>query len=535
MRSPPRFAPTWPTTAYALITLAGCAFAFVGLARSSYWTDELFTLFLVNHHQGLGEVLRRALTDTHPPAYYVLLYGWTQLFGLSETPARMFSALCAVAAVVVFYFGVGQAFRRPARMFAAAVAATSFFWFFQAQNVRNYALSLLLSAALLAAARVVHRRWWEGRPATPALIALFVVGVLGAATHFYVFVEVGLVYLALLATIRRAAIRRTLVAMGLAIGAGEFGYIHVLLGSTRQNLHDMWFQNDPLFLLNQLAVAYKDTIGYVGIGVVAILLANAIARARSHAIPQTPEERDWAAGLCGFTHLGMIVVGLAVSLILAPSFSSMNVATAAPAMWALLAWLYDLGAPDPRTRAGRALAIVLVLAVASHLTELRGRFLPRNEEWRASARFVQAEPSCAGQPIPVVLPFRFGGATPFFRDLAQRDLFGRYDPDPGRLRAYLPAEIAGPRPDPGLIALYASRAADPGACPVLAWAVHDVTAEAAEALRRDLQRRPELAASKVVVKTFSYRQQQEFGFKPKPSAFVFLINRPAGVRAPAVG
>jgi hypothetical protein len=535
MRPSSRLLTTWPTTAYALIALTGCAFAFVGLANSSYWTDELFTLFLVDHHQGLGEVWRRALTDTHPPAYYFMLYGWTRLFGLSESHERLFSALCAVAAIVVFYFGVGQAFRRPARMFAAAVAATSFFWFFQSQNVRNYALSLLLSAALLAAARMVRRRWREGRPAAPALTALFVVGVLGAATHFYVFLEVGLVYLGLLATVRGAAIRGALVAMGLAIGAGEVAYIGILLRSTRQDIHDMWFQNDPMFLVNQLAVAYRDTIGYVGIGVVVILLAAAVVRARRGGIPQAPEERDWAAGLCAFTHLGMVVLGVAISLLLAPSFSSMNVATAAPAMWALLAWLYDLGAPDPRARAGRVLTALLVLAVASHLTELRGRFLPRNEEWRASARFVEAEPSCAGQIIPVVLPFRFGGASPFFRRLAQRDLFGRYDRDPGRLRAYLPTEIAGPRPDAGLIALYASRAADLKACPVLAWAVHDVTAQMAEGLRQDLQGRPELAAYKVSMMTFSYRQQREFGFKAKPSAFVFLIDRRAGARAPAGG
>ena len=41
----------------------GCLFAFVGLSRSSFWADELFTMQVVDHHNGLGEVFRRVLAD----------------------------------------------------------------------------------------------------------------------------------------------------------------------------------------------------------------------------------------------------------------------------------------------------------------------------------------------------------------------------------------------------------------------------------------------------------------------------------------
>jgi hypothetical protein len=66
---------------------------------------------------------------------------------------------------------------------------------------------------------------------------------------------------------------------------------------------------------------------------------------------------------------------------------------------------------------------------------------------------------------------------------------------------------------------------------VIAWAVHDVTPEAAEDMRRHLQHLPELASAKVVMKTFSHRDQTEFGFKDKPTAYVFLIDRRSNAQA----
>ena len=134
---------------FAALAAAGAASAFVGFSRSGYWTDELFTLFVIDHDGGLGEVLRRALTDTHPPAYYFLLYEWSRLAGLSEAALRVSSAVCAVAAAGVFYVGLRGLFSRTARAFALAMSLNAGFWFQQSQNIRSYSLCMLISAALL--------------------------------------------------------------------------------------------------------------------------------------------------------------------------------------------------------------------------------------------------------------------------------------------------------------------------------------------------------------------------------------------------
>src|ERR1700760_2727541 len=85
----------------ALVVLALWGGAFVGLGASGYWVDELWTLFVTDHH-GVGEVVRRALTDGHPPAYYLIIHAWIGLFGDSEAATRSFSAICAVAAGALF-------------------------------------------------------------------------------------------------------------------------------------------------------------------------------------------------------------------------------------------------------------------------------------------------------------------------------------------------------------------------------------------------------------------------------------------------
>jgi 4-amino-4-deoxy-L-arabinose transferase-like glycosyltransferase len=51
-----------------------------------------------NPPAGLGRIARAALlSDTHPPLYYFLLYGWTLAFGTSDFILRAFSTICSLA------------------------------------------------------------------------------------------------------------------------------------------------------------------------------------------------------------------------------------------------------------------------------------------------------------------------------------------------------------------------------------------------------------------------------------------------------
>jgi hypothetical protein len=160
----------------------GLVFAFVGLETHSLWYDELFTATLLEPMRG-STLLSRIATDVHPPLYLLALALFTQLFGDGDAALRCFSAIAACGAVVVFILATRPAFSLPARLFGAAMATGSLFWFTQAQNARSYALCLLISAGVMALGLSLLQERQRRRRRLTGLLALMITG---ALVHFYV-------------------------------------------------------------------------------------------------------------------------------------------------------------------------------------------------------------------------------------------------------------------------------------------------------------------------------------------------------------
>ncbi|WP_369979533.1 hypothetical protein [Xanthomonas bundabergensis] len=524
-------APRWPALAFAAIAACACGFAFVGLDASDYWIDELYTVHVMGHGQGLDELWRRALTDTHPPLYYVLLYAWSQLAGTGEAALRLPSAVAAVLALGVFGVGLRRVFSPTALAFAMAAGAVSVFWFEQSQNARSYALCLLLSAGLLAIAVALRRRAQAGAAFPFAhWAALSGLGLCASLTHSYLLLCVGMLLLFLLATLRDMRLRAALVASGVAILAVNVAFVLLLLHSTQQDVHQLWFRNDAGFFYSQLRSASRDLLsGGTVLAVLALLGAWLWRRLRGfpHDPARTRAQADWVAALCGCVLVGMVLSGIAVSLAIAPSFSARNLLTAAPFAWALLARLYDAAGPGARSAGGRAAAALLIVLVGAQLWLLRGRPLQRNEAWRGSAQVVQRLPGCGEVELPVVLPYKFGPSTAPYRTLAEQDFFGHYL-RAHRLRAYTPDELAGRAAADGLAARLATRAqaAAGGGCALLAWGVHDLNPTTALQLAQDLARLPGVAPNRVVLQPVLRWRRRGLGWHQVADGFVFLAAPP---------
>ena len=530
------------TVGFGLIAAAAASFAFVGLSSSGFWIDELYTLHLIDHDGGPGEVLRRSLTDTQPPAYYFVLWAWTRVTGVSEVSVRLLSALLAVLSLAVFGFGLRRIFRPASIAFATAVAATSMGWFEHAQNARNYALSLLVSSAMLTLAVEVRGRLKARGRAPPALfLSLFVVGLFGSFCHSYVLLGVGMVLGWLVLTHwRDLRVAAPLVASGVLILALNVVYLRLLAHSTQQDLRNLWFDNSPGFYLKALSSGGGRTIPETVVVAIAVLVVGGLADARRPPAKDTTASspnRAWTAGLCAVTILGVTGVGALVSATIAPSISNRNLFTAAPFAWGLLAWLYDVAGPRGRTLRETLLALLLLTLVGANLALLAGRFLPLNQQWRASARYVQTVAGCAGRPIPVIYPFRFAPPDPAFRAVAASAFFGRYMRAGADLRVVLPAELAGRRRLGDLSALLAARSAgaSPDGCPILAWGVHDLNEAEAVEVAEDLLRAPGVRSSRLLVQEFDAYTRAWLKWRPQSSAWVFLGSPPApsgGAMAP---
>jgi hypothetical protein len=500
--------------------LASAVAAFVGLGAGSYWMDELFSLWVVDHHAGFGEVLARALTDTHPPIYYFLLYPWIQAFGSAEAATRLLSAIFAVASLPVLFFGLRGALGFTARSFAVGLAATSHLFLVANATMRSYSLTVLVSAILLALALRLQRRLRADEGGLPVLgwAALWLASLFAEYLHFYSFLVVGMVHLYLLLQARRWRDRMVVVVSGATLLGLMSVYVLALLHSTRQDLGHMWFSNGWAELGRQAWGGVSEA--WSGLGMVAVLalaLSPWAERLRASEAPATaaaPAAARPVMALSSLVILGVVASGIAVSFLIAPSFGTRNLYVLGPFFWALAGFLFESARP------GRWLHVALALLVLTACLQLRGRTAPQWEEWRASAAVVAAEPGCAGQPIPVVLPFIFGPHNRFFRDLAEDHFFGRYFPQPERLHAYIPDEFATATADPQLRQLLRARAT--GGCPVLAWGVHDVDGWTALKLQRDIAETAGLPSQRVRIREIKNQTVGMFGDRhAKSRAFIF--------------
>src|SRR5262245_57234386 len=159
----------------------GLVFAFVGLDTHSFWYDELFTARLLEPEPGTT-LPSRIATDVHPPLYLLALGLFTDILGDSDWALRAFSAIAACGAIVLFIAGTRSAFSLPARLFGAAMATGSLFWFFQAQNARSYALCLLIGSAVMVIALALLQGEGRRRLLLAGLLALMLAG---SFVHFY--------------------------------------------------------------------------------------------------------------------------------------------------------------------------------------------------------------------------------------------------------------------------------------------------------------------------------------------------------------
>jgi hypothetical protein len=521
----------WPALAYALIALVACVFAFVGLGQSNFWADELFTVFVIGGDDGLAGVWRRALTDVHPPLYYMLLHGWSRLGVSSEAWLRLPSAICAVLGLLLTARVLWRRFTPAALGYALAVAASSFFFFEQSQNARSYGVSILVASGLLGLAlRLRERTTATGPFPVGAFVALFALGLAGSFIHFYLLLLTGMVLAWLLAVPR---LRAPVIAAGLLILAAVGGYTWLLLQATAQDVDRTWYRADARFFWDQTSIAKKHlataasgwTLTLLGIAALSLRWR----RGRGALAAQVPDAGRAAARLSLFVLVGMIASGVLVSCLLAPSYSARNVLTGLPFICALLAWLYDAAGPRLGSRTSHALAALLALSVAGNLWLIGGRLVERNEPWRATAQFVARMPGCTGQSIPVMHPYKFGPPTSAFRAFAERRFFGHYAPAGMRITAWMPSELVGRHPVPALRMLLATRAeqAGQGGCALLAWAVHDLDKKSAPLLAEDLARAPGIAPRRVVMQRFQRAQRRSLSWKPTDDGFVFYVLPPA--------
>jgi mannosyltransferase len=207
--------PRTPLQVLAAITAFAALLRFLTLDLQSFWLDEAVTAQLVR--ESFGDMLSTIPdSESTPPLYYVLAWGWSQVFGGWEVGLRSLSALFGTATVPVAYAIGARVASERAGLAAAALVAVNPLLVWYSQEARAYALLVLLSAcALLFFIRSLEQ--WLSRDL--AWWAVF--AALSLATHYFaVFVIVPEAVWLLVAARRREQLPAAARAVALPVLAG---------------------------------------------------------------------------------------------------------------------------------------------------------------------------------------------------------------------------------------------------------------------------------------------------------------------------
>jgi mannosyltransferase len=372
-----------------LVTLLALIIRFSTLTLQSLWLDEAYTDHLV--HLGLGAMLSAIpRSESTPPLYYVIVWGWTHVFGYSELALRSLSAIAGAATVTVAYALAARLAGIRAAVIAGLLVAVSPLMIWYSQEARAYSLAALLATAtILCLVRyldTLDRRWLAGWAVTAAL---------GLCTHYFV----GFVVLPeVIWLIWRERSRRVVqvgaglvVAVALALvplalaqrGTGHADYI------AQGGLGRRALQVPKQFLVGYASPSQGVT---ASLATLIVLAGSVWSLARHRAGMDRSTLIPLAAGLCG------VLVPLVLAIGGADFLDTRNMLPALPALLVVAA--VGFAAPQAWPRGGvlagglTAVLAVVVLLVDTHVAYQRA-------DWRGAS---QALGAAAGARAIVVTP-----------------------------------------------------------------------------------------------------------------------------------
>ncbi|MBI2939691.1 MAG: glycosyltransferase family 39 protein [Chloroflexi bacterium] len=278
-------------------------------------------------------------SEPHPPAHYLVLYGWERLAGASEFAVRFPSAAAGVLLVAVVW-ALGRRLLSPSgAALAAVLVAASPFLVVQSQLARGYALTAAaLALAMLALVRVVDRP-------SPVLWIVYV-GACALALYSHTFAALAIAalplwYLQLPPSVRQRVGRRNWLAAHLLIGVLYLPWL-VRVAALLRDPAPMWFEEGSLH-----ALGWR------------VLRAFALG----------PASGSWAADASAGALLAVAAIGLVTVARAKAGYGSLVALTLL--VPGALAVVLSLRAPILRDRYLLILFVPLALAVAAGISRLQ--------------------------------------------------------------------------------------------------------------------------------------------------------------------
>src|SRR6201996_3466352 len=264
--------------AIAGLTAAGAAIRFASLGVQSFHHDEVITVMRVIPGS-FGHMLHEVKSsESNPPLYYVLAWGWARAFGRDEWGIRSLSALLGTLTVSLGYPTGRQLASRRVGLILAALLAFNPMLIWYSQEARSYALLVFFGAlSFLFFLRALDT---GGRPRELALWA--VASALALGSHYFAFFAVG-IEAAWLAVALRHRWKAVLPALAV-VGAAGASLVPLITAQTNPNhigwieesaLGERFFQTGVSFLIGETGhvIAEPPRVHYAVLPALGVLLA----------------------------------------------------------------------------------------------------------------------------------------------------------------------------------------------------------------------------------------------------------------------
>ena len=339
-----------PRRLVALIAV-GLVLRLLWLGAAELWYDECFTLLLTR--LPISQMIQATAGDTHPPLYYVIMWGWVGLFGESEIALRLPSVLAGVACIPVAWYTLQAIGVQPKVATLAAVwVAVGPSQIYFSQEARMYTIFQLV--LLLAVWGVASRRW--------VMVFIFTALLLWLHNYGGIFAMVLFAY----ATAREPASKliRPILAIGLA-GVTWLPWLSVLANQMVTVASGYWIEpphpGDIVYTLSiMLFGIFSRQFVVVAILVTVALLGWALIR------KQQTWPLVWLVG-------GPILIAVVISIVWRPVYLFRGIWPAAPYLYALIGGpVVALASQRRRLVLAAALVPVLVAGWVGYWVDISG-------------------------------------------------------------------------------------------------------------------------------------------------------------------
>lgn len=133
-----------------LIIILGIILRLISIDKpNGLWFDEIYCHYIASQNFPGAMFDKLYNEDFHAPLYFVLLHFWMKMFGQSDLILRLFSCLCGVITIPVFYLLGKEIKSSNFGVVAALFAAVNSILIYYSQEVKFYSLLFLLSSLFL--------------------------------------------------------------------------------------------------------------------------------------------------------------------------------------------------------------------------------------------------------------------------------------------------------------------------------------------------------------------------------------------------